>query len=85
MNLTPSSRPAATALVLGAFCLSGCGLIDRLTGSGSDTFAIQQFSLDQKTVASGTPVELRRGTHSPAPRSAPSMRARAAGSCSGSA
>lgn len=58
MNLTPSSRPAATALVLGAFCLSGCGLIDRLTGSGSDTFAIQQFSLDQKTVASGTPVLL---------------------------
>ncbi len=56
MNQALSSRRSATAIVLGALCLTGCGVIDRLTGN--EEFSIRQFSLDQPTIASGTPVLL---------------------------
>lgn len=47
-----------STLAVGLFLavLPGCSVIDRLTGS--DGFAIQQFKLDQQTVAPGTSVTL---------------------------
>jgi hypothetical protein len=54
----PFFRHLATIGVLCGLASSGCGVIDRLTGSGTETFSIQQFTLDQKSVASGTPVVL---------------------------
>ncbi len=51
-----SSCLRAAAIVLGSLALTACGMIERLTGN--EEFSIRQFTLDQPTVASGTPVLL---------------------------